>query len=84
MADPMFTWTTTHKELVEYLSKNRKQQKKLVDVLRKAGVTSLIDKLRRCRIRRKLATETDGNWPVSDRLSESVPSIDRNPNETGH
>lgn len=47
MADLMFTWTTTHKELVEYLSKNRKQQKKLVDVLRKAGVTSLIDKIRR-------------------------------------
>jgi len=43
----MFTWTTTHKELVEYLIKNRKQQKKLVDVLRKAGVTSLIDKLQR-------------------------------------
>lgn len=47
MAAPMFTWTTTHKELVEYLIKNRKQQKKLVDVLRKAGVTSLIDKLQR-------------------------------------
>ncbi len=56
MADPMFTWTTTHKELVEYLSKNRKQQKKLVDVLRKAGVTSLIDKLH---IPTNLATESE-------------------------
>ena len=38
-----FTWVKTHKELLAFISKNRNNQEKLIDVLRQAGITGLHD-----------------------------------------
>ena len=45
MAEELFTWRATHRDLVQYLRKNRSNQANLIDVLKRAGVDKLHDRL---------------------------------------
>jgi len=43
MRETKFTWVKTHSELVEFMRKNRNQQNRLIETLKKVGISGLHD-----------------------------------------